>query len=67
MRKSSRFMEERVNSRPAYLRFPYIMPVIGGVPIIHEGECVGGIGVAGVQSEEDEQVAQAGVNALSRA
>ena len=67
MRKPSRFMEERINSRPAYLRFPYIMPVIGGVPIIHEGECVGGIGVAGVQSDEDEQVAQAGANALTGA
>lgn len=67
MRKPSRFMEERVNSRPAYLRFPCIMPVIGGVPIIHEGECVGGIGVAGVQSDEDEQVAQAGASALTGA
>ena len=66
MRKPSRFMEERINSRPAFLRFPYIMPVIGGVPIIYEGECVGGIGVAGVQSDEDEQVAQAGASALTR-
>ena len=36
----------------------------GGVPIVHQGECVGAIGVSGVQSHEDEQVAQAGVNAL---
>jgi glc operon protein GlcG len=67
MRKPSRFMEERVNDRPAFLRFPYIMPVIGGVPVMHEGECVGGIGVAGVQSDEDEQVAQAGADALAGA
>lgn len=64
MRRPSRFMEERVNDRPAFLRFPYILPVIGGVPILYEGECVGGIGVAGVQSHEDEQVAQVGVDAL---
>jgi uncharacterized protein GlcG (DUF336 family) len=36
----------------------------GGVPIVHQGECVGAIGVSGVQSHEDEQIAQAGVNAL---
>jgi glc operon protein GlcG len=34
------------------------------VPILSKGECVGAIGVSGVQSFEDEQVAQAGVNAL---
>ena len=66
MRNPSRLMEERVNDRPAFLRFPYIMPVIGGVPVMHDGECVGGIGVAGVQSDEDEQVAQAGADALAR-
>jgi len=66
MRKPSRSMEEQVDSRPAFLRFPYIMPVIGAVPIMYEGECVGGVGVAGVQSDEDEQVAQAGANALTK-
>jgi glc operon protein GlcG len=59
-------MEEQVDNRPAFLRFPYIMPVIGAVPIMYEGECVGAVGVAGVQSDEDEQVAQAGVDALAK-
>ena len=36
----------------------------GGLPLMHQGECVGAIGVSGVQSHEDEQVAQAGVAAL---
>jgi len=31
-----------------------------------EGECVGGVGVSGVQSLEDEQIALAGVAALGR-
>jgi glc operon protein GlcG len=65
MKKPSRAMEERINDRPAFLRFPEIMPVIGAVPVIHDGECVGAIGVAGVQSDEDEQVAQAGADALT--
>jgi glc operon protein GlcG len=36
----------------------------GGLPILHRNGCVGAIGVSGVQSHEDEQVAQAGLNAL---
>lgn len=32
--------------------------------LMHQGECVGAIGVSGVQSHEDEQVAQAGVAVL---
>jgi glc operon protein GlcG len=34
------------------------------VPIMVQGECVGAIGVSGVQSHEDEQVANAGVAAV---
>ena len=41
-----------------------VIAVEGGLPILHQGECVGGIGVSGVQSHEDEQVAQAGITAL---
>ena len=36
----------------------------GGVPIMVEGHCVGGIGVSGVKSPEDAQIAQAGIRAL---
>jgi glc operon protein GlcG len=38
--------------------------VQGGMPILHQGECVGGIGVSGVQSHEDEQVCNAGIAVL---
>jgi glc operon protein GlcG len=31
---------------------------------MHQNECVGAVGVSGVQSHEDEQIAQAGVSAL---
>jgi glc operon protein GlcG len=48
-----------------FLKFPQILPLQGGVPIVHEGECVGAIGVSGrPQSAEDEQVANAGIAAL---
>jgi uncharacterized protein GlcG (DUF336 family) len=37
----------------------------GGVPIVSGGKVIGGIGVSGVQSHEDGQVAQAGADALA--
>jgi glc operon protein GlcG len=40
------------------------LPVQGGLPIMVQGECVGGIGVSGVQSHEDEQVCSAGLAVL---
>jgi glc operon protein GlcG len=36
----------------------------GGVPVIVDGHCVGAIGVSGVKSAEDAQIAQAGIKAL---
>ena len=46
------------------LKMPGILPVQNGVPIIVEGCCLGAVGVSGVQSHEDEQIAQAGIDAL---
>ena len=64
-KRPSKFFEDRVKERPGFVTFPTPGVMFqGGVPILHQGECVGGIGVSGVQSHEDEQVAQAGVNAL---
>ena len=63
-KRPSKFFEDRVKERPAFVNFPAGILIQGGVPILHQGECVGAIGVSGVQSLEDEQVAQAGVSAL---
>ncbi|MDQ5850096.1 MAG: heme-binding protein [Pseudomonadota bacterium] len=63
-RRSSKMWEDRVaGGRMAMLKMP-VLPVQGGLPIIVEGVCVGGVGVSGVQSHEDEQVAKAGIDAL---
>ena len=64
MGRPSKMMEERAKERPGFLNFPNVLPIQGGLPILAQGECVGAIGVSGVQSHEDEQVAQAGINAL---
>ena len=64
-KRPSKFFEDRVKERPGFVTFPTPGVMFqGGVPIVHQGECVGAIGVSGVQSHEDEQVAQAGVTAL---
>jgi uncharacterized protein GlcG (DUF336 family) len=38
--------------------------IAGGVPIVIDGKIVGGIGVSGVDSEDDAQIAQAGADAV---
>jgi uncharacterized protein GlcG (DUF336 family) len=64
-RRPTKFWEDRTKERPAFLTFPSGGVLFqGGLPIMHQGECVGAIGVSGVQSHEDEQIAQAGVAAL---
>ena len=64
-KRPSKFFEDRVKERPGFVTFPTPGVMFqGGVPVMHQGECVGGIGVSGVQSHEDEQVAAAGVKAL---
>ncbi len=61
---TTKVLEDVVKDRPAVALMPGRLPVQGGVPILHNGECVGGIGVSGVKSHEDEVVAIAGLNAL---
>ena len=64
-KRPSKFFEDRLNERPAFAGFPAGILIQGAVPVMHENECVGAIGVSGVQSHEDEQVAQAGASALA--
>ena len=60
-RRPTKFWEDRIKERPAFMKAPVSTPFQGGLPVMHQGECVGAIGVSGVQSHEDEQVANAGV------
>jgi glc operon protein GlcG len=63
-RQPTKFWEERVKERPAFANFPAGLLIQGAVPLVHQDDCVGAIGVSGVQSHQDEQIAQAGVAAL---
>lgn len=63
-RTPTKVLEDIVKERPATVAFPGRVAVQGGLPIMHQGECVGGVGVSGAKSHEDEQVASAGLKAL---
>jgi glc operon protein GlcG len=64
-RRSTAMWEERVKGgRLSMLKMPGVTPVQGGLPIVIDGTCIGAVGVSGVQSHEDEQIAKAGIAAL---
>ena len=65
-RRESKSYEEMINQgRVAFLSAPVLEGMLeGGVPIVVNGECVGAVGVSGVKSSEDAQVAKAGIAAL---
>lgn len=64
-RRESRLYEEMINQgRVSFLSAPLDGILEGGVPIVVEGQCVGAVGVSGVKSHEDAQVARAGIAAL---
>lgn len=64
MRNATKALEDMVKERPGTVGFPGRLAVQGGVPIMYQGACVGAVGVSGVKSHEDEQVAKAGLLAL---
>jgi uncharacterized protein GlcG (DUF336 family) len=53
------------SGRQAVLGLPGVVPTEGGVPIVVQGQIVGAVGVSGVTSPQDGQVAQAAVAALA--
>ncbi len=65
-RRESKFYEDVINAgRNSFLSAPEIKGLLeGGVPIVKDGQCLGAIGVSGVKSSEDAQVARAGIAAL---
>ncbi|HEY6095217.1 MAG TPA: heme-binding protein [Gallionellaceae bacterium] len=64
-KKPTKSSEDAVlNGRLIHLALPSVIPAEGGVPLLLDGAVVGGIGVSGVRSFQDGQIAQAGVAAL---
>ena len=64
--RESKVYEDVINGgRTSFLSAPYLQGMLeGGVPIIKDGQCIGAVGVSGVKSNEDAQVARAGIAAI---
>jgi glc operon protein GlcG len=64
-RRESKFYEDVVkNGRTAFLSVSDFTTLEGAVPVIVAGQCVGAVGVSGVKSDQDAQIANAGVQAI---
>lgn len=65
-RRESKVYEDVINQgRMSFLSAPLLEGMLeGGVPVMVDGHCVGAVGVSGVKSNEDAQVARAGIAAL---
>ena len=65
-RRETKGYEDMINQgRTSFLSVPEIEGLLeGGVPILIDGHCAGAVGVSGVKSHEDAQIAKAGIAAL---
>lgn len=65
-RRESKVYEDVINQgRTSFLSAPAIEGLLeGGVPVMVDGQCLGAVGVSGVKSSEDAQIAKAGIAAL---
>ena len=66
-RRESKTYEDMINQgRMSFLSAPTIEGLLeGGVPVMVDGHCVGAVGVSGVKSSEDVQIAKAGIAAVA--
>jgi uncharacterized protein GlcG (DUF336 family) len=66
-KRPSKALEDAVaGGRHAVLALPGATPVEGGIPLMLDGKVIGAIGVSGATSQQDGQVAAAGVAAFNR-
>lgn len=65
-RRESKVYEDMINGgRVSFLSAPDLKGLLeGGVPIVKDGQVLGAVGVSGVKSTEDAQVARAGIAAI---
>jgi len=67
-RRPSAAYEEMINGgRTAFLSAPLAGMIEGGVPVVVDGQVVGAVGVSGVKSAQDAQIASAGIASLGAA
>jgi len=67
MKRPTKALEDAVaGGRTVMLAIEGLTPLEGGVPVMLGGRVIGAVGVSGVTSQQDAQVAQAGVAALKQ-
>jgi uncharacterized protein GlcG (DUF336 family) len=67
-RPSKDFEDQASGGRPSALHLARAVPLQGGMPILHDGQVVGAVGVSGASSaDEDQELATIGADAISRA
>lgn len=65
-RRESKAYEDMINGgRTAFLSAPLAGTLEGGVPVVVDGQVVGAVGVSGVKSEQDAQIARAAVQSVA--
>jgi uncharacterized protein GlcG (DUF336 family) len=66
-RRETKIYEDMINNgRFSFITAPELEGMLeGGVPVTVGGQCVGAVGVSGVKSSEDVQIAKAGIAALN--
>ena len=64
--RATKIYEDIINNgRTAFLSAPALAGMLeGGVPVVVDGQVVGAVGVSGVQSNQDVEIAEAGIAAL---
>ena len=64
LRRPTKALEDGILKGRVTLMSIAAAPLEGGIPVMVDGRVIGGVGVSGVNSDQDAQIAQAGLNAL---
>ncbi|OUC54358.1 hypothetical protein CA262_05370 [Sphingobium sp. GW456-12-10-14-TSB1] len=64
LRMPTGLLEPSIAAMPSMIAIADFYPFRGGVPLFHQGQCVGAIGVSGAAPEQDEETAQRGADSL---
>jgi uncharacterized protein GlcG (DUF336 family) len=65
-KRPSKALEELIaGGKTAFLSIEGIVPIQGGLPVVVDGKVIGAIGVSGVTSAQDEQIAAAALAVLN--
>jgi uncharacterized protein GlcG (DUF336 family) len=63
-RRAGKAFADRIPGQPQVMVLPGAFPFEGGLPIVIDGEVIGGIGVSGAAAEQDALIGQTGIDAL---